>query len=69
MKAMVCLSDSDTDFLDFVVGVLQGDTLPPFIFIISLDYILEMSINLMKEDSFILKKQEVNDIQQKLLLM
>ena len=26
MKAMVCSSDSDTDYFDIVTGVLQGDT-------------------------------------------
>ena len=29
MKAMVPLSDDDTDFCDTVVGVLQGETLAP----------------------------------------
>ena len=30
----------DTDFFDFVTGVLQGDTLAPFLFIICLDNVL-----------------------------
>ena len=39
-KAMVHSSDGDTDFFDFVTGVLQGDTLVPYMFIIYLDYVL-----------------------------
>ena len=31
-KAMVHLSDGDTDFFDFVTGVLQADTFAPYIF-------------------------------------
>ena len=33
MKVMVCLLDRDTDIFVIVVGILQGDTLAPFIFI------------------------------------
>ena len=29
----------DTEFLNILAGVLQGDTLAPFLFVISLDYI------------------------------
>ena len=32
--------DGDTNFFEITAGVLQGDTLSPFIFIICLDYIL-----------------------------
>ena len=39
MKAMVCLLDGDTDFFVIVAGVLQGDTLVSYLFIICLDYI------------------------------
>ena len=37
-------------------GVLQEDTLAPYLFIICLDYILQTSIGLMKENGFTLKK-------------
>ena len=40
--------DGLTDFFKTLVGVLQGDTLAPFLFIIVLDYILR---NCMSEDS------------------
>ena len=56
----------ETDFFDNVAGVLQGDTLAPYLFII-LDYILLILIDLMKENGFTLKSQEVDDTPQKLL--
>ena len=40
MKAMVCSPDQDTDFFNIVAGVLQGDTLATYLFILSLGYIL-----------------------------
>ena len=38
-------------------GVLQGDTLAPYLFIICLDYVLTTSIDLMKEIGFKLTKE------------
>ena len=38
------------DYFVIVVGVLQGDTLAPYLFIICLDYVLRRSIDLMKEN-------------------
>ena len=57
MKVKVCSPDGDTDFFDTVAGVLQGDILAPYLFIICLDYVLWMSIDLMKENSFMLAKK------------
>ena len=48
MKAKISSPDSDTDFFDSVTGVLQGDTLIPYLFIICLDYVLQLSVDLMK---------------------
>ena len=48
-KVKVHSSDGDTNLFDIVAGVLQGDTLAPYLFIICLDNILRMSIDLMKE--------------------
>ena len=48
-KVKVCSPDRDTDFFDIVAGVLQGDTLALYLFIICLDYVLWMSINLIKK--------------------
>ena len=42
----------DTDYFDIVAGVLQGDTLAPYLFIICLDYVLRTSIDKIKENSF-----------------
>ena len=68
-KAMVCSPIGNIDFFDIIAGVLQEDTLTPFLFI-CLDCVLWTSINLMKENDFTLKKkQEADNIQQKLLLM
>ena len=39
-KVKVRSSDGDTYFFDTVSGVLQGDTLALYLFIICLDYIL-----------------------------
>ena len=53
-KEKVHSPDGDTDFFSIVTGVLQGDTLAPYLFIISLDYVLR-TIDLMKENGFTLK--------------
>ena len=34
----------ETDYFDIVAGVLQGDTLVPYLFTIYLDYVLRTSI-------------------------
>ena len=51
-KVKVRSPDGDTDYFDIVAGVLQGDTLAPYLFIICLDYVLRMSIDKMKENGF-----------------
>ena len=40
-KVKVRSPDGDTDYLDIVAGVLQGDTLAPYLFIICLDYVFQ----------------------------
>ena len=55
-KVKVRSPDGDTDCFD-IVGVLQGDTLAPYLFIICLDYVLRTSIDLMKENGFKLAKE------------
>ena len=51
------LPDGDTDYFNIVTGVLQGDTLAPYLFIICLDYVLRTSIDKMKDNSFKLTKE------------
>ena len=50
--------DGDTDYFDIVAGVLQGDTLAPYLFIICLDYVLWTSIDKIKENGFELTKKK-----------
>ena len=56
-KVKVRSPDGDTDYFDIVAGVLQGDTLAPYLFIICLDYVLRTSIDKIKENSFELTKK------------
>ena len=65
---MVRGNDKDTGLLTIDAGVLHGDTLTAFVFIICQDYFLQTSIDVMKENGFTLKRQEVDYISQKLLL-
>ena len=44
MKVKAHSLDGDTDFFNIIAGVLQGDILAPYLFIICLDSILQMSI-------------------------
>ena len=53
----VCFPDGDTDCFDIVAGVLQGDTLALYLFIICLDYVLRTSIDKMKDNGFKLTKE------------
>ena len=48
----------DTEYFDIVAGVLQGDTLAPYLFIICLDYVLRTSIDKIKENGFELTKKK-----------
>ena len=56
-KVKVCSTDGDTDYFNIVAGVLQGNALASYLFIISLDYVLRTSIDLMKENNFKLAKE------------
>ena len=56
-KVKVRSPDGDTEYFDIVVGVLQGDTLAPYFFIICLDYVLRTSIDKIKENGFELTKK------------
>ena len=56
-RVKVRFLDGDADYFNIVTGVLQGDTLVPYLFIICLDYVLKMSIDKMKDSSFKLTKE------------
>ena len=55
-KANVHSLDWDTDVFDIVAFMLQGDTLARYLFIICQNYVLWISIDLIKENSFALPK-------------
>ena len=55
-KVKVRSLDRDTDYFDIVAGVLQGNTLALYLFIICLDYVLRTSIDKMKDNGFKLTK-------------
>ena len=52
---MVHSSDGNANFFDIVTRVMQGNTWALDLFIISLDYILQTSIDLIKGNNFPLK--------------
>ena len=56
-KVKVRSSDGNTEYFDIVAGVLQGDTLAPYLFIICLDYVLRTSIDKIRENGFALTKK------------
>ena len=55
-QSMVRSPDGDTDFFDILAGVLQGDTLAPYLFVICLDYVLRTSADAHKELGLTLEK-------------
>ena len=56
MKAKFHSPDGDVNFLDILARVLHGETLAAYLFIICLDLVLRILIDLKKENGFTLKK-------------
>ena len=56
-KVKVRSTDADTDYFDIVAGVLQGDILALYLFIICLVYTLRTSFDKMKDNGFKLTKE------------
>ena len=56
-KVKVRSPDGGTKYFDIVAGVLQRDTLAPYLFIICLDYVLRTSIDKIRENGFELTKK------------
>ena len=56
-KACVRSPDGDTNIFEIFAGVLQGDTLAPYLFVICLDYVLRTSVDLHAELGFTLSKR------------
>ena len=57
-KSMVRSPDGDTEFFDILAGVLQGDTLAPFLFVICLYYVLRTSVDKFSEYGFRLEPKK-----------
>ena len=62
MKAMSRSPGGNTDFFAVVAGVLQGDTLAQYMFVIYQDYVLQMSIDQIKNHYTLKKRQEADDV-------
>ena len=56
-KVKVRSPDGDTEYFDIVAGVLQGDTLVPYLFIICQDNVLRTSIDKIRENGFEMTKK------------
>ena len=64
---MVHSLDGDTNFFSIITGVLPGNILEQYWFILCLDYVFWTSIDLIKENGFEFKKKtEADNIPQKL---
>ena len=63
-KATVHLPEGNSDFFDIFVGVLQEDTIAPYLFLLFLDFVFRTSIDIIKENRFISlkKRQDADDI-------
>ena len=64
-KVKVGSPDGDTEYFDIVAGVLQVDTLAPYIFIICLDYVLRTSIDKIRENGLRADKEKKQKIPRK----
>ena len=56
-KVKVRSPDGDTEYFNIVAGVVQGDMLAHYLFIICLDYMLRTSIDKIRENSIELTKK------------
>ena len=66
--AKVRTPDGDTEPFQILAGVLQGDTLAPFLFIIALDYALRCAINGREEElGFTLRKRASRRVPAKMI--
>ena len=52
-RARVLTPDGNTEYFDILAGVLQGDTLAPFLFAIVLDYTLRQAIIRKREQTWL----------------
>ena len=52
-KSTILTPDGETEHFDILAGILQGDTLAPFLFIIVIDYVMRVSVDTIKEKGFL----------------
>ena len=64
-KVKIRSPDGDTDYFDIVAGVLLGDTLTPYLFIICLDYVLRTPIDKIQEKRFQANKRKKQKVPHK----
>ena len=58
IKAKVASPDGETDFFDIIAGVMQGDTLAPYLFVIVLDHAMRKATEGKEEElGFTLRKR------------
>ena len=65
IKAMVHSPDGNPNFFNTVTGVLQRDPFTPYLFIPCRNYILQMSVDWIKENGCTLKRWEIDNIPEK----
>ena len=53
-QSIIRSPDGDTSFFKITTGVLKGDTLAPFLFIVCLDYVLKISPDINLNHGFII---------------
>lgn len=51
-SSTILTPDGETDLFSIKAGILQGDTLAPFLFIVVVDYVLRNSLDLIKSKGF-----------------
>ena len=64
-KVKVRSPNGDTEYFDIVAGVLHGDTLAPYFFIICLDYVLRTSIDKIRENGPVADKEKKQKVPNK----
>ena len=57
-SSSILSSDGETESFSIKAGILQGDTLAPFLFIILVDYVLRMSVDTIKNKGFEVKPRK-----------
>ena len=56
----VLTPDCETEPFDVLTGILQGDTLAPFLFMIVVDYIMRTSVDTINEKGFQYKPRRIS---------